>query len=218
MSAIGYRQKGDNGPLYNPERDYAYITPTLMRTAIERLEVNLSEEQVAWKQAHNITPEEISAAVIALAEAQRDFVNSADPVSDFLSALYRHNFMACRQEVRQFVFSVIGEVFCAAWFTAVREVSAINEESPAQPDMARFTAAVRSFVNTNRGSTYDAFASVENMRMLNDTLRGRVKSLMLALHDCQDKMRQCEEAAAQSAQPKANLISWLTGHIWRKKK
>lgn len=175
--SIGYRKKGDNGPLYNPERDYAYITPTLMRVAIETLDANDSVEKADWRKTQNITESEVVAVVEALANAQRDFVNGADPVSSFENALMRHNFFSSRYCVRQFLFATLGEVFCAAWFKAVREVSIVGEESPAQDDMARFVAAVREFVNKSRSVTYDASFMVERLRMMNDVLRAREEDM-----------------------------------------
>lgn len=180
MAEIGYRMKGDSGPLYNPERDYAYITPTLMRQAIERLEANDDANRAKWRAEQNITTEEIVAVASALAEAQRDFVNAADPVSSFDVALNRHNFFSFRYVVREYLWAAIGEIFCAAWFTAVREVSIVGQESPAQTDMARFTAAVREFANKNKSTTYDANFMAEHLRMMNDTLIGRERDLMTA--------------------------------------
>jgi hypothetical protein len=180
MADIGYRRKGESGPLYNPERDYAYITPTLMRQAIERLDANDDADRSRWRAEHNITDEEIVIAATVLAEAQRDFVNAADPVTSFAAALNRHNFFSLRYVVRQYLWAAIGEVFCAAWFAAVREVSVVGQESPAQTDMARFTAAVREFANLRKSSTYDAVFMAEHLRMTNDVLLGREKELLTA--------------------------------------
>jgi len=180
MADIGYRRKGDSGPLYNPERDYAYITPTLMRQAIKRLDANDDADRSRWRAEHNITEEEIVSAPSALAAAQRDFVNASDPVTSFDAALNRHNFFTLRYVVRQYLWSAIGEVFCAAWFTAVRGVSVVGQESPAQTDMARFTAAVREFANARKSSTYDAGFMAEHLRMSNDVLLGREKDLLAA--------------------------------------
>lgn len=180
MADIGYRMKGDSGPLYNPERDYAYITPTLMRQAIEKLDANDDANREKWRHEHDITEAEVVAVATALAAAQRDFVNAADPVSSFEIALNRHNFFSFRYVVQQYLWAAIGEAFCAAWFVAVREVSVVGQESPAQTDMARFTAAVREFANKNKSSTYDANFMAEHLRMLNDTLLGREKDLLTA--------------------------------------
>lgn len=175
--AIGYRPKGGDGPLYNPDRDYAYITPTLMRTAIERLEAqDLSEELKNWKQAHNISEAEIVAAAEALARAQRDFVNAADPVETLEQALVRRDFYDLRLPVRQFLFAVIGEVFCAAWFVAVREVSKIGVASPAESEMAEFAAAVHKFVTTvSPGSNC---TDRETLQLRNDLLQTQLSMLL----------------------------------------
>lgn len=111
MADIGYRLKGDSGPMYNPERDYAYITPTLMRQAIEKLDANDDVDQARWRAEQRITEEEVVAVAEALAAAQRDFVNAADPVTGFEAALNRHNFFNFRYCVRQYLWSAIGEVF-----------------------------------------------------------------------------------------------------------
>lgn len=197
MADIGYRRKGETGPMYNPERDYAYITPTLMRIAIEHLEANEPKEKVDWRNKETISTEEINTAVAALAAAQRDFVNAADPVKNFEHALTRHDFYNCRYPVRQFVFAAIGETFCAAWFAAVREVSLVGEESPAQTDMARFCASVREFVNREKGVTYDANFMVEHMRMYQDVLQAQIQRLTLELKARNAELFKCGEALRQ---------------------
>jgi len=172
MASIGYKKKGDSGPLYNPERDYAYITPTLMRIAIENLD-NL----IATNNTDAITPVEIVKIAECLADAQRDFVNAADPVQSLEQALRRHGFYDFRPCVRRLLFASIGEVCCAAWFTAVREVSVVGEESPASEDMARFTAAVREFAAQHKQAWYDANHMAEHLRMQNDVLQARINEL-----------------------------------------
>lgn len=220
MADIGYRRKGDNGPMYNPERDYAYITPTLMRIAIEYLEVNEPKEKVDWRNAQQISSEEINTAVVALANAQRDFVNAADPVKSFEQALTRHDFYNCRYPVRQFVFAVIGEVFCAAWFSAVREVSLVGEESPAQADMARFCAAVREFVNREKGTTHDASFMVEHMRMYQDVLQAQIQKLLAELKTRNAELLKCNEELRQQktmTESRKSFVARLLG-FFRKTK
>lgn len=173
MASIGYRKKGEAGPLYNPERDYAYITPTLMRIAIENLDADTG--MVAdLKRRNEITQEEIVKIAGSLADAQKDFVNAADPVTSFEQAMRRHGVYDCRPAVQQLLFASLGEVFCAAWFTAVREVSVVGEESPAGEDMARFSAAVREFASHKKQPWYDANHMAEHLRMQNDVLQARL--------------------------------------------
>lgn len=185
---IGYRPRGESGALYHPDRDYAYITPTLMRIAIERLESNqLSDETKAWKQEHNITNEELGALAEALARAQRDFVNGADPVASFEHALNRRDWFDLRYPVRQFLFAVIGEVFCAAWFTAVREVTRQNEDSPAAPQMAEFIAAVRKFVGRDSADAL-AHARAAELQLHNDVLQSRLQTLYARVQELEQRI------------------------------
>jgi hypothetical protein len=177
MGDIGFRRKGDNTPMYNPERDYAYITPTLMRTAIELLDANEPKEKLNWRVAQNISQAEIVTIAESLANAQSDFVNAADPVKSFEAALERHGFFNFPYAVRQFLFASIGEVCCAAWFMAVREVSAVGQESPAATDMARFTAAVRNFAANKEMPLYDVNYVAEYRRLQNDALRAHLEAV-----------------------------------------
>lgn len=198
---IGYRPKGEAGPAYHPDRDYAYITPTLMKAAVERLDdAVLSEEARDWKKANKVTEEDINAVVDALARAQRDFVNAADSVSSIEQALARRDFYEVRYPVRQFLFATIGEVFCAAWFTAVREVSCVNEETPAAPGMADFMAAVRSFVGVTRSSV-PAEVALADLKLRNDVLQSRLNTVYA-------RMLELEVAAAPTPAPE-KPSSWF---------
>lgn len=201
MAGIGYRPHGSDGPLYNPERDYAYVTPTLMRQAIEHME---SPEMGWWREQFSISPQEIVAAVDALAKAQRDFVNGADPVKTFDQALDRHGFYDSRLPVRQLLFASVGEVFCAAWFVGVREVSVVGEESPAQTDMARFAATVREFSVRTGHPLYSADHLAELLQLRNDVLQTRINLLGEELRNLRDELAQCHNTlrAAQAPSPK----------------
>lgn len=175
--SIGYRPKGSDGPLYNPDRDYAYITPTLMRSAIEKLDAgDISDELKLWKQENGITETEIVTLADALSRAQRDFVNAADPVESFEQALRRRDFYDVRLPVRQFLFATIGEMFCAAWFIAVREVSKIGSSSPAEKEMADFTAVVHKFATT--ADQHKPSADLATLQLRNDVLQAQVNMLV----------------------------------------
>jgi hypothetical protein len=196
MSSIGYRQKGDNGPLYNPERDYAYITPTLMTRAIENMDIGaLSAEALDWYAKNNITDDDVTKIAEALAAAQRDFVNAADPVSSFEQALARRNFMEFSYPLRQLLFAAVGEVCCAAWFLAVREVSIIGEESPAQANMARFVSTVREFAARHGAPKYDADFAADHLLMRNDVLQTRMNLLYKELDATREKLAAMKLAA-----------------------
>jgi len=215
MADIGYRRKGDSTPMYNPERDYAYITPTLMRQAIEKLDANDDVDRSRWRAEQNITDQEIVDISVALAEAQRDFINAADPVTSFDAALNRRNFFNFRYPVRQYLWATIGEVFCAAWFLAVREVSVVGEDSPAQVDMARFSAAVRDFAVKNKSSLYDADFMAEHLRLVNDTMRAREAELLAAYRRRTSEVEKLQAANQQLQEEvsrlkkKSTLFGWL---------
>jgi hypothetical protein len=211
MGEIGFRKKGDSGPLYNPERDYAYVTPTLMRVAIENLD-ELNESFPAdkeWRIAQEITAEELFAAAESLAKAQRDFVNAADPVTSLTQALTRHGFYLQRPVVRNLLFASIGEVFCAAWFKAVREVSNVGEESPAAGDMARFAAAVRVFAKRHGAPPYDEGYAAEALQLYNDVLQTRLNVLYdehKKLQAAYIKLEQAQQPSTETPQPAKTFI------------
>lgn len=197
MSSIGYRPKGDSGPLYHPDRDYAYITPTLMRLAIERLETgSLSDEAKAWQSEHNITSAELMNLADSFARAQRDFVNAADPVASLEQALNRRDWFDTRYEARQFLFAVIGEVFCAAWFTAVRDVTHINEVSPAAPGMADFISTVRAFVDASNSGPSAAHAKAADLQLRNDVLQSRLNAVYARVRELEAAAQPTEKVEA----------------------
>ncbi len=207
MGDIGYRRKGDMTPLYHPERDYAYITPTLMRIAIEALDSKEPAEKVKWRLDNDITQQAVAQIAETLARSQSDFVNAADPVSGFEAALERHGFFEFNYATRQFLFASIGEVLCAAWFLAVREVSTVGEESPAAVEMARFTAAVRSFVSNAGLPVYDINYVAEYRAMQAKTLQTRIAMLE---QEVAKHKENCQRLAYENAklQPAAKK-SWL---------
>lgn len=211
MADIGYRLRGSDGPMYNPERDYAYITPTLMRLAVEKTANDNSEEIKSWREQHEITTEEVVRLSEALARAQRDFINANDPVPTFEHALGRHEFYNHRFCVRQLLFASIGEVCCAAWFKAVREVSLVGEESPAQVDMARFTATVREFALRSDVATYNPNHRAELLQFKNDVLQTRINALGEQIQKLQQELQNCHQPA-QADQPKKKR--WSIFSLW----
>lgn len=220
MGQIGYRRKGDQTPLYNPERDYAYITPTLMRMAIELLDAKEPQDRVKFRLDHGITQGVVAKIAESLALAQSDFVNAADPVKNLEAALDRHGFFNFNYITRQYLFAAIGEVFCAAWFTAVREVSSVEQESPAAVDMARFTAAVRAFAVGNDVPTYDINYVAEYRAMQTKTLKAQ---LAYAIAEADKYKSECYRLTAAlhaaSAQPavKPSFFARVVA-LFRKKK
>jgi hypothetical protein len=212
---IGFRPKGEAGPAYHPDRDYAYITPTLMKSAVERLDNNaLSEEAAQWKNENNISEAEIVAVVEALARAQRDFINAADPVASFEQALARRDFLDIRYPVRQFLFSAVGEVCCAAWFKAVREVSKVGESSPVEPAMADFMAAVRAFVRKPGCPNLEGATTVPQLQLRVDVLQARNNALYVQLQQLMQTIAQKELADTANKLPKTiPRLTWFNVFI-----
>lgn len=211
--SIGYRPKGEAGPLYHPDRDYAYITPTLMCAAIARLETPVSEETKLWRAAQQITDAEIFAAADALARAQRDFINAVDPVTSLDQALNRRDFADLRYPVRQLLFATIGEVFCAAWFEAVREVSKINESSPAAAGIADFIAAVRSLAGSKTDVCASA-ATVAHVQLRNDVLQSRLNALYKHVQRLEGELAESRDNTLKPAT--ASRRSWFRGFFFWK--
>lgn len=201
MAAIGYKPRGTDGPMYNPERDYAYITPTLMSFAIANMDSVNSEELRRWKEQNEITADELARTATALARAQRDFVNANDPTPTLEHALGRHEFYNERYCARQFLFASIGEVFCGAWFKAVREVSIVGEESPAQNEMARFAATVRDFVSSTGFHAPNPDSRAEVLQFQNDVLQTRINELGQTLQKMRAELEVCRASLTAPAAP-----------------
>lgn len=193
MAVTGFRPQGSTGPKYNPERDFAYITGTLLKAAIENLDIKaLTTEQKHWYEQNKITEAEIIGVVDALSKAQNDFVKAYDPVASLEDALRRQRFYDVRYPVRQFLFAAIGEMMCSAWFTAVREVSSVGAESPAQNDMSRFASAARDFCRRLGAPTLDENVTLDVLRFQNDVLQTQVSMLLQQL-TAAPRMVACDE-------------------------
>lgn len=206
--SIGFRPKGELGPAYHPDRDYAYLTPTLMCAAIDRLELATDEELNAWKATHQIATDELVAVAEALARAQRDFVNAADPVKSLQQALDRRDWHDIRYVVRQALLASIGEVFCAAWFTAVRDVSLLNEESPAAAGIADFATRVRQFAaDTGHARIADNRATV--LQLHNDVLQSRINTLGEQLKKLTEQLTAQKASVTVTPPPKAWWAKFL---------
>ena len=210
--SIGFRPKGEAGPTYHPDRDYAYLTPTLMCAAIDRLEIANDEELALWKKEHQIDDNEIAEAAEALARAQRDFVNAADPVKSFQQALARRDWQDIRYPVRQAIFAAVGEVFCAAWFTAVRDVSMVNEEPAAAVGIADFTARVKQFVAGSSGRAIIVDNRVAALQIRNDILQSRINTLGEQLVKLNEQLTAQKLPATVTQPPKcwwSKFLFWI---------
>lgn len=194
--------------MYHPERDFAYITPTLMRQAIDNMSAPPNPEIEEWKKQNNITEADIITAAEALADAQRDFVSTADPVTSLHQALHRRDYFALPVPVRLLLQAMIGEVMTGAWFKAVREVSIKGEESPVQNEMCRFSAAVREFVTSSGAPKPNPVNVAETVMAQNDVLRGRFDALREEYTALQKKLHEIETKATKLEIELTHLPSW----------
>jgi len=212
--SIGFKPKDSKGPHYHPERDFAYITPTLMKQAIENMSAPRNPEYEDWKKSHSITDAEIVLAAEALADAQTDFVNAEDPVTSLQQALQRRKFFDLPLHVRMYMMAMIGEVMVGAWFTAVREVTQVGEESPAQNEMCRFSAAVREFAAAQGAPVINANSTAETVLARHAVLRGRYEEAIKLLRDYRDQVdritAQLEIELART--PWQRFVDWIQGN------
>jgi hypothetical protein len=100
------------------------------------------------------------------------------------------------------LFAAIGEVCCAAWFLAVREVSVVGEESPTQSNMARFVSTVKEFAARHGAPAYDADFAADHLRMRNDVLQARLNVLYKELEIAREKLAVTAVAVAPVVQTK----------------
>lgn len=201
---LNFRRQGETGPMYNPERDYAYITPAIFCAAITNLERQELPE--------GCTKDDLVGITTALANAQRNFVNAAAPVASLEEALTKHGFYDFPAALQHALFAAIGYVICGAWFKAVREVSIVGEESPASNDMARFSATVREFAGRVDAKHIDPDYTVERITMLNDVLQARINQLGSHILLLQQELRVADAAMSVKRQ---SLVSRLFAFLKR---
>ena len=212
--SIGYKHRGSDGPLYHPERDFAYITPTFMRQAIENMSSPPDLDVEAWLHENNITDAEIVSAAEALADAQRDFVNSADPVKSLQQALHRRDYFSLRLPVRLLLEAMVGQVMLGAWFKAVREVTAVGAESPAQNDICRFKSAVCEFAARQGALQLDGNVAAEVVKMQNDVMRAKIQAAYDELRGMKQALHAAESKAARLEIELGSLPKWARRFIF----
>lgn len=124
---MGFRPQGGDGPMYSPQRDLAYITPTIMQGAMARLdEQNWTANQREYFESVGLTAQALGQAVEALAESQRFFVEASDTL-DYLEALRHGGFTLCAPVAQDVVLAAVGQALVAAWFHGVREVTRLGD-------------------------------------------------------------------------------------------
>lgn len=160
MTTAGMRPKGATGPMYHPERDLAYITPTLMAQAMSTLVIaNMRPELQEFAADHNVTQEDLNWAVVQFAEAQQLYVSLATPVESAHEALSNKSFFSASLPTRLLLTAAIGEAVTGAWFVSVRDVTRVDQDSPAITQMAEMLEAARTVAGVNLVWAPDALAA-----------------------------------------------------------
>jgi hypothetical protein len=145
MPTTGMRPKGSDGPLYHPERDLAYITPTLMANAMGTLVLDsMRPELKDFAQSSCISQESLNKAVESFAKAQQLYVSTEKRVESAKEALELTGFYHLPLNLRMLLTSAIGEAVAGAWFVSVRDVTRVDQDSPAITQMAEMLAAANA--------------------------------------------------------------------------
>lgn len=137
--SVGYRPPGSGpeAPKYLPDRDLAYITPTVILTAMNRLdETRWVPELRAYMVQSGLTWEKLSDVIKAYGEAQRLYTTK-DAVTDVGQALMQAGFFECSYAYRQLMYASLGEVLTAAYFQAVRDVTNVDQAPSRRWDIAQ---------------------------------------------------------------------------------
>jgi hypothetical protein len=160
MTTTGVRPKGSTGPMYHPERDLAYITPTLMAQAMSTLVIEkMRPELQEFAADHNVTQEDLNRAVVAFAEAQQLYVSLANPIDSAHQALEAKMFFHETLATRLLITAAIGEAITGAWFVSVRDVTRVDQDSPAITQMAEMLEAARTVAGVNLVWAPDALSA-----------------------------------------------------------
>jgi hypothetical protein len=211
----GYRPKGSKGPMYHPERDIAYIGPTLMRTAMGQLLLEkMPESRRMFAEQNGVTQEHINAAVSAFAEAQSDFVSVTESVQSPYEALQRRGFFEHPPVALLLLYAAVGEVLGGAWFQTVRDVTYLNEDSPAGQEIANLLYAARTMADkdpTGEDLPVSAYGSriIELQRQL-ENRDAKLAELELELKVAKHKLRDALEEVQSLARDRDARDAVLT--------
>lgn len=132
--------------MYSPERDLAYVGPTVMRAGIDSLEQLLKSDDIRdMLTLHGCDASHVAGAVQAYAESQSLFVGTSDVLTTG-EALQAGGFATQPLIAQQLVLAALGAALTGAWFKAVRDTTHIGEVPEGEGDMFRFYRAAREVV------------------------------------------------------------------------
>ncbi len=186
--SLDYRPRGSDGPMYNPERDLAHITPTVMMAAFTALDTENQLPHVReLLEEHRIDQEQLGEAAVKFVEAQRTFVYTSG-ITNPLDALKLSGFADLPSVVQDVVFASIGRILTGAWFYAVRRVTIVGDETPAAEDVARMISCGREVA---RQGGYTDIPAVPDEAEL-EYLRHRVAAMSTKLEQQRERLEVLE--------------------------
>lgn len=132
------RQPGGDGRWHSPDRDLAYAWPCLTQAALDQLApANWKPWFEEYFKFAGVTEADIGAAAAAYAKF---FGNVCAPGVDTpRQALERAGWFDLKPAAQVALFMKLGQVATMAFFTAIRDVTPLNEAPPV--DLAALAAA-----------------------------------------------------------------------------
>ena len=195
---LNMRPPGAEGPMYAPERDIAYIAPTLLRAAINSLEPSRMPAPLrAFLADQGVTDAQLAAAIEKIAEAQSLFVGTIDVRSPY-DALNAVGFLDTPQAAQAIIFAAFGKALIGAWFQGVRDVTHLQDAPLTQPDIVRFYLAASAVSAELRGDEADT--SAQDPRIEPAVLQEQLRNLRNYHAEVLRKLHKKEEHYAQLSQ------------------
>ena len=152
---IQYRRKesraGSRDPMYNPERDIAYLGPPMLSQACSALDAQWWEP---WFQQYckdnDITETKLAEGSPMLARACNKIIQSENPVT----ALEEEGFADLHPAIQLAYYAKIGQCFLANVWAGVKDVSAADDDPPAsiQMLMEMSDTIMKHFANMSEGN------------------------------------------------------------------
>lgn len=151
-TGLQVRPRGSDGPLYNPQRDLAYIYAPAMREALRALDkVNWTPELQVTIALLGITEEDISVAVGKLTEAHRYFVGD-DTVQAPVDALNKVGWYDVKPGARYLIYGRLGEVMLGGFFIALRDVTSPGQGALQGKEICDLVAAGKLVMERGSGA------------------------------------------------------------------
>lgn len=224
--SLGFRPKhlaGTDAPIYSPERDLAYIGPTLFKDAFENLdEANQPPELKQWLQSQGIEDSAIDPAIQAFAHAQKYYVTNEpeDKVTTPGEALAKLNFYQLPFSLRMLLFATIGETVAGAWFRFVRDVTWQDHDAPCHTSIAEMLVMGRTVAQRLSRTSVELPAGQVELEDLRTTKTNHIRrinslesDLRLANSRQQLAERQQSSGAAAAAERECQLEATIQSHL-----